>query len=157
MGLFDVFKKKNIKITIDALKNEDYSQIYFEECKFIWKNYVPRNGKSEVLQGELLRILEKLRFEAQDNGNINWNDDYTMECDYLRDRLCDMEIFTSDEKAEIKIIMDFIKDCGTYAQRFNEGEIEEVDIEKLAYTNDNLYDRIADKIGFFHANGDCTK
>ena len=36
-----------------------------------------------------------------------------------------------------------------YAQKFNSGIIpeNEVDIDKIAYINDNLYDIICDKIG----------
>ena len=67
MGIFDKFKKKESNISIEQLKNEQYEQEYFETCKFIWKNYVPKSGQSTVLQGELLRELEKLRLEAQDN------------------------------------------------------------------------------------------
>ena len=48
--------------------------------------------------------------------------------------------------------MAYIKESGTYAQKFNSGKISEnnVDMEKIAYVNDNLYDRICDKIGRLH-------
>ena len=41
---------------------------YFEKAKFIWKNYVPKRGQSEFVQGELLRAIEKLRDKAQRSG-----------------------------------------------------------------------------------------
>lgn len=38
--------------------------------------------------------------------------------------------------------MNYLKECGVYAQRFNDGKISDNDVlpEKLAYTKDNLYD-----------------
>ena len=71
MGLFDKLKREKNNLTIDAIIGEEYEQQYFDECKYIWKNYVPQAGQAHNLQGELLREMEKIRCEAQDNGNIN--------------------------------------------------------------------------------------
>jgi len=46
---------------------------YFEEAKQIWVNYVPKSGQSDTVEGELIRAIEKLRYEAQNNGNVNWD------------------------------------------------------------------------------------
>jgi hypothetical protein len=46
---------------------------YFEEAKHLWRTYVPKQGQSETVQGELIRAIEKLRDEAQRNGNGNWD------------------------------------------------------------------------------------
>ncbi len=45
--------------------------------------------------------------------------------------------------------MSYIKECGMYSQKFNSGMIpeNEVVIDKIAYTDNNLYDIICDKIG----------
>ncbi len=58
-------------------------------------------------------------------------------------------VFSESEKEEISVIMDYITKCGLYAQKLCEGEISDknIDISKIAYTDDNLYDIIADKIG----------
>lgn len=40
------------------------------------------------MQGELLRQIEKLRCEAQDNGNVNWGEDYSYFCDFINETLC---------------------------------------------------------------------
>ena len=78
MGLFDLFKKKNEpQITLKDLIVSNYEQQYLAECQYIWKNYVPESGQSEVLQGELLREIEKLRNEAKDNGNVNWDSNFS--------------------------------------------------------------------------------
>ena len=149
MGLFDKFRKRNSGLTIEEIISNDYEQEYFDECKYIWKNYVPSKGQADSLQGELLREMEKIRCEAQDNGNINWDDDYSYFCDFISERLCEQPIFTAAEKDEVILIMSYLKKCGIYAQKFNCEEIPEddVDIEKTAYVRDNLYDIICDKIG----------
>lgn len=92
---------------------------------------------------------EALRCEAQDNGNINWDYDHAYFCDFIRSTLNAQSIFSDADKEEISLIMNFIKECGLYAQRYNNSKCtdENVDIEKLAYTEDNLYDIICDKIG----------
>ena len=74
--MFEKFHKPTNKNTLEILMNEQYNQQYFEECKYIWQNYVPKNGVSYVLQGELLRLIEKLRYEAQENGNFEEEEDY---------------------------------------------------------------------------------
>ena len=87
MGLFDKLKRGKSNLTIDAIIGEEYEQQYFDECKYIWKNYVPQAGQADNLQGELLREIEKIRCEAQDNGNINWDDDYSYFCDFISGKL----------------------------------------------------------------------
>lgn len=151
--MFEKFRKPTNKNTLEILMNEQYNQQYFEECKYIWHNYVPKNGVSYVLQGELLRLIEKLRYEAQDNGNINWNEVYATYCDYIKETLCSKAIYSEEEKEKFVLIMDYLKECGNYAMRWNSGQISdsEVDMDKIAYTKNNLYDIIADAIGQFQA------
>lgn len=152
--MFDKLRRSPKKVTIEALMNERYTQRYFEECKFIWKNYVPESGQSDVLQGELLRQTEKLRCEAQDNGNINWDEDFVFFCGFLKETLCSQDIFSEEEKEKLALILDHFKACGNYAMRWNSGEIpdDELDVNRIAYTQDNLYDMIADAIGQLYSN-----
>ena len=149
MGLFDKLKRKTSNNLILDIMASDYKQKFFNECKYIWKNYVPKNGQANNLQGELLREIEKIRCEAQDNGNINWDDDYSYFCDFIIKELSSLSIFSNEEKKEIELIMNYIKECGIYAQKFYSGKIldSDVDVNKIAYTKDNLYDIICDKIG----------
>ena len=149
MGILDKFKRKSSSLTIEKIIAEDYNYKYFDECKYIWKNYVPESGQANNLQGELLREIEEIRCEAQDDGNINWDDDHSYFCDFISKKLSEQSIFSSIEKEEITLIMSYLKECGMYAQKFNSGIIpeNEVDIDKISYTNDNLYDIICDKIG----------
>ncbi len=138
MGLFGKWKKEEKENAIQQLINEPYEQQYMEECKYIWKNYVPKNGQAKVLQGELLREIEKIRCEAQDNGNINWDTDYDYFCDFLKDTLSKQSFISDINKSNIALIMDYLKSCG------NGG--------KLPYVDDNLYDIVADAIGLLHKN-----
>ena len=149
MGIFDKLKRKSSSLTIEKIIDKDYNYKYFDECKYIWKNYVPKSGQANNLQGELLREIEEIRCEAQDDGNINWDDDQSYFCDFISKKLLEQSIFSSIEKEEITLIMSYIKECGMYAQKFYSGIIpeNEVDMDKIAYTNDNLYDIICDKIG----------
>lgn len=149
MGIFDKLKRKSSSLTIEKIIDKDYNYKYFDECKYIWKNYVPKSGQANNLQGELLREIEEIRCEAQDDGNINWDDDHSYFCDFISKKLLEQSLFSSIEKEEITLIMSYIKECGMYAQKFYCGIIpeNEVDMDKIAYTNDNLYDIICDKIG----------
>lgn len=101
---------------------------YFEEAKFIWKNYVPKSGQADTVQGELLRAIEKLRYEAQDNGNINWDDRFEMFCDYIWSTLSSWGQFNIEILTEIQNDLDRIRD---YAN---------------PYVKDDLYDRVTDHI-----------
>ena len=134
---------------INELISKEFEQQYFEECKHIWQNYVSLKGKSNCLQGELLREIEKIRCEAQDNGNINWDKEFTHFCEFITQNLVNQPIFSENEKQKINVIMNYIKECGLYAQQYNKGKITDDDVipAKLAYTKDNLYDIICDFIG----------
>ncbi len=151
MGLFDKFRKRIKNVSIEDFISKEYNQRYFNECKYIWENYVPKNGQSHNLQGELLREIEKIRCEAQDNGNINWDDDYSYFCDFIVSSLSEQSVFSENEKDEIRVIITYIKECGLYAQKYYDEKIKESEFEpnKIAYTEDNLYDIICDKIGKF--------
>lgn len=101
---------------------------YFEEAKFIWKNYVPKNGQADTVQGELLRAIEKLRYEAQDNGNINWDDKFELFCDYIWDILNSWGKFDKESLSEIR------------------NDLNRILEYENPYLEDDLYDRISDYI-----------
>lgn len=147
--MFDFFKKKP---TIETLKREPYDSQYLDILRHIWKTEVPKQGISDSLQGELLRQLEKLRWEAQENGNINWWEEYSSYCKFILETLSQDKIFSRQQKAELKLIMDYLKSCGEYAQAYHEDEIidDDLEIEELAYVDDNLYDRVGDMIALFY-------
>ena len=157
MGFFDKLWKKEktevpVKNVVSGEQSQGYDPKYPDVCRFIWKNYVPKRGQADNLQGELLREIEKLRWEAQENGNINWDEDFLYFCDFICKTLTQQAIFSEEEKEETVSIMDTINAYGTYAEKANSGEIpyDEIDMCKIAYTEDDLYDRICDKIAWLH-------
>ena len=127
---------------------------HFEECKYIWKTLVPKSGQADNLQGELLRQIEKLRDEAQRNGNINWDDNFEFFCDFLEQTLCKNDVLTDDEKVDVSKALSKIKSFGQFAYKYNNGEISEEEFddsfEGFAYIEDDLYDIVCDAIGAFY-------
>jgi hypothetical protein len=111
------------------------SEEYLETGKFIWKTYVPKSGQAETVQGELLRAIEKLADEAQRNGNINFNEDcHVILISFIRKYLNNNSIF---DKATIKQI--------------NE-DLDTISIEDEPYTEDDLYDRLRNRIIDWYVN-----
>lgn len=101
---------------------------YFEEARSLWQQYVPARGQADTVQGELIHALEKLRDEAQRNGNLNWRSDHVILAGYIRNQLIGSGLFT-----------------GTAARQI------EQDIERLLEadrpeTSDEPYDRLADRM-----------
>ncbi|MGG3890703.1 hypothetical protein [Metabacillus fastidiosus] len=101
---------------------------YFEEAKQIWKNHVPKNGQSDIVEGELIRTVERLRYEAQVNGNINWDEGFEMFCDYIWNSLNDDSTFDNKVLEQIKVDINILLDYDS------------------PYLDDDLYDRITDHI-----------
>ena len=101
---------------------------YPEEEKFIWQNYVPESGQADTVQGELLRAIEKLRYEAQNNGNINWDRKFKLFVTYIWTILGSWKNFSKETSTEIRNDLNRILDFD------------------YPYTEDDLYDRISDHI-----------
>ncbi|AJH17093.1 hypothetical protein ACFVV6_26855 [Bacillus mycoides] len=101
---------------------------YFEEAKSIWKSQVPKNGQSDTIEGELIRAVEKLRYEAQNNGNGNWDEGLERFCEYIWDILNDSKTFESNSLEEIKFDIKTLLDY------------------ENPYLEDDLYDRITDRV-----------
>ena len=60
----------------------------FAVAKWMWQNLVPPAGQAKSVQGELLRAVEKLRWEAQTNGNGNWDKCFRAFVRYVQKTLC---------------------------------------------------------------------
>ena len=135
----------------DQLGLRGYQFQYFDVCQNIWKTRVPRSGQASTLQGEMLRQAEKLRNEARDNGNLNWDDDFSWFCDFLKETFKESGVFEQDQLNQLLTVLETIKKTGEYAADFNTGHIpeEEVDPDKIAYVEDDLYNFIEDGIALF--------
>lgn len=113
-------------------KMESYGYVmeYYDICQEIWEKYVPENGKSKALQGELLRLAELLRSSAKDK-NKNWDTECEDACDFLEYYFVyDEENGVSDKNKMLQIIS-----C-----------IRERGRNKEAYENLVLFDYMEDKI-----------
>lgn len=78
---------------------------FLDEAKFIWREFVPRSGQAETVQGELLRAVEKLRDEALRNGNGNWDNGFEILLCYLEQRLLDRSTYSAASIARTRSIL----------------------------------------------------
>jgi len=101
---------------------------YYKEAKYLWDTFVPKKGQAETVQGELIRAIEKLRDEAQRNGNINWDEGHVILSNYILEHLTAGNDFSDEDKEKIK------KDVK---------KIQEYD---NPYTENDLYDELLDYI-----------
>ncbi len=112
---------------------------YFKKAKSIWEKYVPKNGQAKYVQGELLRAIEKLRDEAHRNGNVNFNKDcHVILISFLREKLCDQSLFNEPTIHQINIDLDRLL------------------IHAKPYLEDDIYDRINDRIVDWHEKYQST-
>jgi hypothetical protein len=81
---------------------DSLQSVYFETAKFLWQTYVPKSGQAETEQGELIRILEKLDNEIRGNAKANWDDQFVLLANSLRDSLISSKIFPGEIENEIK-------------------------------------------------------
>lgn len=111
---------------------------------WIWRHLVPKSGQAGTVQGELLRAVEKLRWEAQNNGNINWDDGFLILIDYMRRTLNADASFTDAERHTINSDLDRLRDFTPV------DEMDDVtDDAALPYVEDDLYDRLTGFIAKF--------
>ena len=159
--MFDVFNRKpkddsidfnSMYEVVDALGIRGYKIKNLNVCKQIWNELVPESGQADTVQGELLRLLESLRWEAQHNGNHNWDDNYSYFCGFIRNILSEFLIEDNPQKDKLCAAIEYVKECGEYALKYNSGYISDDDVNPmlLAYTDDDLYDYIADMIAEFY-------
>jgi hypothetical protein len=82
----------------------------FDEAAQIWRECVPKSGQSETIEGELLRAVEKLRDEAERNGNGNWDEGFEILVLYLKTNLLDPNLFPQDVIRQTAKILDRLSD-----------------------------------------------
>src|SRR2546428_5133472 len=101
---------------------------YEEDARTLWQTYVPKRGQADTVRGELMRAVEKLRDEAERNGNVNWGKNHVLLAEYLRDTPTRSGLFDEAATAEIQRDIARLLD-------YNYPE-----------TSDEPYDRITDHI-----------
>ena len=101
---------------------------HLEKAKEMWKKFVPKNGQADTIHGELLRAIEKLRWEAQENGNKNWDSDFEYFVELFRKHLLSNDKFDDEIKQQIT------KDLNRIAEF------------KFPILDDDIYDRLLDRV-----------
>lgn len=136
---------------VNTLGIRGYRPRRFETLKRIWREQVPQSGQADFLQGELLRQAEKLRDEAQRNGNLNWDDNFEWFCGFIAETLEGSGVLDEGQTKKVRGALDYVRECGNYARRYNDGEIpdEEANPMLFAYVDDDLYDFVEDAIALF--------
>lgn len=127
--------KMDTLLDIVHLHNNVNRKDYYETAKIIWQKLVPKSGQADTVQGELLRAIEKLRDEAQRNGNGNFNKDcHGILIDYLRQNLADENIFNKETTTEIN------------------DDLDRLVKKNSPYMDDDIYDRITNRIVDWYLN-----
>lgn len=110
-------------------------------ARWIWNNLVPKSGRAPSLQGELLRAIEKLRWEAQSNGNINWDACFEMFIDFLGEHLLGEPRFSKESKVEISADLERLRNF------LSVDDLEDdEDAGGLPCVDDDLYDRLTSHV-----------
>ncbi len=150
----DLIDWEQMYVLVNELGIRGYDMKHFDVCKKLWEIKVPKSGQADSLQGELLREVERLRGEAQDNGNMNWDDNFAFFCDNIKTTLAESGLFDAQRCEKLSRLLDFVKQCGEYAYSYGAGEIsdDEADPVKFAYVDDDLYDFICDAVAEFAIN-----
>jgi hypothetical protein len=111
-------------------------------ARWVWHILVPESGAASCVQGELLRAIEKLRWEAQENGNVNWDEGFERFVAFLRDKLSNQEYLTDEDCNAIH------RDLARLINFVTPDELTDnhaLDIQ-LPYVDDDLYDRLAEHV-----------
>jgi hypothetical protein len=117
-------------------------------ARWIWKTLIPKSGQAPFVQAEVLRAIEKIRWEAQGNGNINWDDRFEMLIDYIEEKLASQPCFSVEAKASIRDDLSRLRGFTPVS--------ETTDVSDLAahgpYTDDDLYNRLTEHLIMYCRN-----
>ncbi|MFR4561745.1 MAG: hypothetical protein ACLT5P_11395 [Flavonifractor plautii] len=106
----------------------------------------PEAGTVHRPPGEL-RQIERLRHEAQANGNRNWCRDHAFFCAFLDHTLLDSGVLSPEEGERLHGVLVHLRSCGEVAHRYHRGELTERELEEdyhgeTACTDDAPYDLV---------------
>ena len=101
---------------------------YLQEARSLWQTSVPSRGQTSTVQGELLRAVERLRDEAQRNGNLNCGSGQETFIAYLREKLVGSALFDQTVAPEI------------------EADLDRLGMFEYPETSEVPYDRLTDRV-----------
>ena len=132
---------------MSATRDIDLTGSNDDIARWIWKTLVPKSGQASYVQAEALRAIEKLRWEAQNNGNINWDDRFEMFVDFLETTLIAQACFSNETKESIRQDLDRLRHFLTPNDLTDESQVQ-----YLPYVDDDLYERLTDHLMSFCRN-----
>jgi hypothetical protein len=106
-------------------------------ARWIWQTLVPKSGQAAFVQPEILRAIEKLRWEAQTNGNINWDDRFEMLIDFIEEKFTSQACLSNDTLVSIRNDLNRLRRFRPVNDLNDDSQIAE-----LPYIDDDLYDRL---------------
>lgn len=144
-----------------------YSPRFTAECQTLWTELVPDSGACTTVQGELLRAVQALATEAQDNDNVNWDRDFERFCDLLDEYLLHGAPLPQAEREATERDLDVIRRFGrvAYAMKpdwardedYPDPAVPEPEADDLAdaagaaYSHADLYCHLADCVAMVAA------
>ncbi len=75
---------------------------YLKKEAYIRKNYLPKSGQTDTVQGELLRAILRLRDEALRRADVDWDEGYGRFVEYLRKTLLEEGVLRGDKLERFK-------------------------------------------------------
>jgi hypothetical protein len=109
-------------------------------ARWLWRNLVPKSGQCDTVQGELLRAVEKLSWEAQENGNVNWDSGFDLFVAFLRYHLRSLAL-----SAETRNSLE--QDLLRLSEFLPVGELEDdAQLEQLPCVDEGVYDRMTSHV-----------
>ncbi|MBM7070938.1 ankyrin repeat domain-containing protein [Shewanella sp. 202IG2-18] len=91
---------------IEGSIQDSFDQLNFNSspstiAKWVWDNLIPSRGQALTIQGELFRSIEKLRWETQENGCVNWDENHCKFIDFIERTLNESKLFSLGEYKKI--------------------------------------------------------
>ncbi len=155
--------------SLDSPLYPDYVMRFGAEVKALTERFVPPRGPSGALQGELVRAVDKLWYEGQDNGNINWGRDFEIFCDLLTTHLLAQGVLDEPDRSMAEQSLAIVRRCGREAYILKpdwargedyrgiveaypdvfETPVDTSGLPQLAYIYDDLYRHLMDCVVIF--------
>lgn len=110
---------------------------------WMWEHLVPFSAAPTSLQGEIIRVLELLAWEAQANSNLNWDDSFDEMLIFLRKAFLSAQ-FPLAQHFSIETRLSIEADINRLANFVLPTELDSrIFSEEQPYIKDDLYDRLA--------------
>jgi hypothetical protein len=124
----------------------------FDIAKWVWRNLVPKSGAASSIQGELLRSIERLRWEAQENGNINWDEGFVLYLSFIAETLLKQDYLSSEDRTSIEGDLDRLRNFIPPDEISDDHALD----HRLPYVNDDLYNRLVEHVANFCRHNPCV-